>query len=237
MKITIPGNPIPKARHRQRRMGKITVMFDPQEKQKKQVSNFIKSEIKKNAVNFDSDNDFHLEARFYMPIPQSDSTALKNAKLWGFIPCNIKPDLSNMLKFYEDAANQILFHDDSMISSCTMLKEYSKNPKTELNIMAKKKLVLNKKVESIITIFDPEEMQQFFLDACILAKVHVNDVCNFKNLDNNKKIVICNLIACSLSDFSIKYADKLKKIRKYDGVIDEMQTEITQQYRNGKTLC
>lgn len=232
MKILIPGNPIPKARHRQKRLGKMTVMYDPQEKEKKQISAFLKKEH-----SFDSSDEFHLEARFSMPIPKSDTTAQRNAKLWGFTPCNIKPDLSNMLKFYEDAANNILYADDSMISSCTMLKEFSKNPSTELNIMPKKKLSLNKKVESIMTIFDPEEMQQFFLDACMLAKVHVNDVCNFKKLDSNQKIIICNLIACSLSDFSIKYADKLKKIRKYDGVIDEMQTEINNQFRNGKTLC
>ena len=251
MKIVIKGDPIPKARARHFMRGKRSITYDPQHEEKNHVRHqFIKAmreawdsdnkETSMEASNLTYGKLFHLSITFYMPTNFSDSEAQKNAKLWGIEPCNKKPDCSNMLKFYEDAANEVLYPDDSMIVSGDFKKLFDKNPRTEIEIMSKKELRLNEKAEGILKIFGPDKLKEFLIDVIFLTRIHPQAV---DEADRTDRELWLTTAACLLSDFAIKYADSLKKIRKYDGVIDEVNSKLegldmleNGSFRIGKTL-
>jgi Holliday junction resolvase RusA-like endonuclease len=234
MKIVIPGDPIPKARARHFRRGNRVMTFDPQHEEKNHVRHLFQREMREA---FDSDikekvmeaskltygKTFHLVIGFYMPQNPRDSEAQKNAKLWGFDPCNRKPDLSNLLKFYEDAANEVLYLDDSMIISCEMFKKYSTKPRTEINIMSLKELKLNPKAEGILNIFGPDKLKEFLTDVSSITLLRPNQV---DSVVGDDREIWLTAAACVLSEFAIKYVDSLKKIRKFDGLVEEEKSKI-----------
>ena len=74
-----------------------------------------------------------LEITFFMPIPQSYSK--KNKTLLPGKPHCFKPDLDNLIKLFNDAANNVLFADDSLISSIKATKIYSNRPRTVAKIL------------------------------------------------------------------------------------------------------
>lgn len=67
-----------------------------------------------------------------MPIPKSYS---KKARLKSIgEPHQKKPDISNLIKFTEDALNEILWEDDSVIAEIKAKKIYSEEPKTIITV-------------------------------------------------------------------------------------------------------
>jgi Holliday junction resolvase RusA-like endonuclease len=49
--------------------------------------------------------------------------------------CSVPPDLSNLIKFVEDALNKIVWHDDKLIVGyLESFKRYSKFPRTRIEI-------------------------------------------------------------------------------------------------------
>jgi Holliday junction resolvase RusA-like endonuclease len=71
---------------------------------------------------------------FYMPIPHSVTHKKVTSKYntYHFI----KPDISNLIKFYEDVATGIVYKDDSIICHTFAEKRYDdgKGPRTEMTI-------------------------------------------------------------------------------------------------------
>lgn len=45
-------------------------------------------------------------------------------------PYEKKPDLSNLIKYIEDAATQVLYHDDCIITNIKAVKRYDDEPRT-----------------------------------------------------------------------------------------------------------
>ena len=74
-----------------------------------------------------------LEICFYFPIPTYLSRA-KMAALPGTFH-DKRPDLSNCIKFVEDALNEIIYLDDAQISVICSSKRYSELPRTEFRII------------------------------------------------------------------------------------------------------
>lgn len=72
--------------------------------------------------------------RFYIPIPKSYTKKVRRAIADGTYFATKKPDLSNYIKLIEDAANGILWKDDSQIVTLIAHKEYSEEPRTEIEI-------------------------------------------------------------------------------------------------------
>ena len=68
-----------------------------------------------------------------MEIPHS----LSNRKRYDLVdkPHMKKPDLDNLVKFYCDISNGILYEDDAQIYSLVARKKYALEPKTEITIM------------------------------------------------------------------------------------------------------
>jgi len=220
MKIIIPGNPIAKARHRRRKLfnGKV-IDYDPQETEKFKVTSFLKWYVKcyfesnekerlKEGQKMACDEAFEMHVTFHMPIAATDSELKRNAKLWGFIPHAQKPDCSNLLKFYEDAANEVLYRDDCQLTSVSAKKLWSNNPRTEINIMAIKTIIPDE--VQILSLFSIDEFKNL---ALVLGQLpEIKEVLQWENLiteDQNRKTA-----AKILSEIADKYATRLQKISK-----------------------
>jgi len=121
----ILGKPIPLQRHRH---GK-GFSYDPQKKEKEVIQWKIKEYIEKNHPFC---GPLFMEIEYHMPIPESYSKKKRGSL--EFTPHYKKPDLSNLLKFTEDALNGIVWKDDSMISYIKAKKIYSFIPKTVFKI-------------------------------------------------------------------------------------------------------
>jgi len=117
----IPGDPIPLQRHRH--SGKRT--YDPQLKEKSNLRWKLRLlqetiEVAQKAIK--------LTIEYHLSIPKSYSKikALKCVSQ----PHAFKPDLSNLIKFTEDAFNEILWKDDCLIAEISARKLYSEKPMT-----------------------------------------------------------------------------------------------------------
>lgn len=121
----IPGEPIPLKRHRH--SGK--KCYDPQKKEKQALQWHLKSLM--NGL-FAAHTAIKLVVEYHMPIPKSYSKKRTLECLKG--PHAKKPDLSNLIKFTEDAFNGMVWEDDSIISEIEARKFYSATPKTVFKI-------------------------------------------------------------------------------------------------------
>ncbi len=113
----IPGNPIPLARPRLSKNG----VWDSQKHIKFDIGVYLKFLHKNNPLFV---GPLHLIITFFMNPPK------KNKNIWHIT----RPDLDNMVKFYMDVANGILYEDDSMVARITATKMYHAESRTEIII-------------------------------------------------------------------------------------------------------
>lgn len=73
----------------------------------------------------------HLDVEFFLDFPRV--SAKKRAQYENKLHIT-KPDLSNLIKWVEDAATGILFSDDCIIASITCKKQYGDKPRTEFSV-------------------------------------------------------------------------------------------------------
>lgn len=125
MKYIVRGNPIPLARHRIR--GKRH--YNPQAEIMGRVSYELYSQARLQPI---INAALALSVVFYMPIPATWSKKKKEHMLGK--PHNARPDLSNLIKFIEDCANEVLYTDDRLIVGINARKIYSDNPRTEIEV-------------------------------------------------------------------------------------------------------
>lgn len=216
MKITIPGNPIAKARHRTRVVGKRAFMYDPQDKQKvrtkielvqklKEAFHSENKEIVKNASNLASADYFFINVCFYVEIPKSATKTKRNRMAWGLLKPASKPDFDNYAKYICDCANNVLFRDDCMITRGKVIKEYSTNPRTEIEIMPKKNPNENDPVVKILSICSPAEYQNIVYITSQMALVMNSSILESDDLQE---------AASLLSKLADNHGECLKKISK-----------------------
>ena len=122
--ITIPGKPIPLKRPRLG-LGKI---YDSQADIKKRTY----WEIRNQTDTIPTSEPVNLSISFFMQIPRSLSNK-KKTQLDGK-PHSSRPDLDNLIKFYLDVCNGLLYDDDSQIYNISSSKVYSSHPRTEITI-------------------------------------------------------------------------------------------------------
>jgi Holliday junction resolvase RusA-like endonuclease len=203
MKIVIPGNPIPKARAR---TGK-GFAYDPQYKLKKQVTKFLqqhvrefysKSENAQEGYKLAHGEAFEVNWYFHMPIPKSFNQTKRNACKWGLIEHTTKPDRSNLEKFYEDCANDVLWKDDCQIIRGEIVKKYCNDDKPRTEIIMKAIKGHNEEVTNIVSLFSPQEINSIVEDANSLSS-------NETTLFN---------VANFISKLADNHANKLSKIKK-----------------------
>ncbi len=238
MQIEILGNPIAKQRARSfMRHGKMAT-YDPQHKEKEETKEIMLAQLQDalnsanksrmmEASNLARGELFSVTLYFGMPIPRSFNQFKVKGILWGFEKPNTKPDIDNLVKFYLDCANGILFSDDRMIIHLTASKAYSKNPKTIMEVIPMKSKSFNGKTKEILQIYGPDEI------ACLVARLSelkeifydtdIDYSGNYKNEANLEKMAI------QLADLAVEHADLLKKITKLCA-----KEKIPME---GKTLC
>lgn len=69
-----------------------------------------------------------LDVTFVMEIPRSWSQKKKDEQVGKYH--SFKPDASNLLKFIEDIATGIIYHDDALIAHVIAKKVYGDQPRT-----------------------------------------------------------------------------------------------------------
>ncbi len=113
----LPGKPIPLARPRL--CGKI--VFDSQKSLKMSLGTYL---------NFMTPKDYEpltgplqVSLKFFMPKPKSFKGSVWHHK---------RPDIDNLVKFYLDVANGILYEDDAQIAVIDAVKLYADEPRTEI---------------------------------------------------------------------------------------------------------
>lgn len=238
MKIVIAGTPISKNRHKCGCRGHKPFAYDPQIKKdmdyvRVQMSNAYnqiwnsenKADVLK-ATELSEAESFHVVFTFAFPISKNESHGSRNAKLWGFIPYNEKPDNDNLEKFYMDCGTGILWPDDCRIVINESRKYYSENPRTEIEVMVNKSLTLNKKAEDILKVFSPTKLKEFLEDViCFLQfpPERVDEMVEEIQTENKKSFL--TTAACFLSEFAEKYGDDLKKIQKFKGLRKDLEEE------------
>lgn len=123
MKYCVYHNPVPLSRPR---FGQGRV-YDPQKNERIFYTIAIERQHNNRPM---LTGPLHLDVTFFMPMPPSMS--LKKKSQVKDTPHFVRPDLSNLLKWLEDVAQQAgLFKDDSCIVSVAAHKIYSDEPRTE----------------------------------------------------------------------------------------------------------
>lgn len=125
-KFIIPGKPISWTRANP--SYKDRLMFDGQKKLKRDWAIYLQSQYKDEALK----TKLSLDVIFFFE-PANKMAQKKKIALAGK-PHSIKPDLSNLVKFLEDACNGIVFHDDCQIIQIYAKKLYDLEPRTEFTI-------------------------------------------------------------------------------------------------------
>lgn len=212
MIIEILGDPIPKKRHRVAMRHGHAVTYDEQSTEKNWIKLLIAKKFKElleinspEALEVKKADHFVVECLFILPIPKSFSKKERAKALWMSTP-KVKPDVDNMLKFYLDAANEVLWKDDKDITVLTGQKSYGEEPKTIIKITGKKHMDVDEKAEEILTLFTPTMVSEIMGD---VAKVY--QFCGQSDITPDRRAA---LAAVFLSKISDKYADAFTKIKK-----------------------
>jgi Holliday junction resolvase RusA-like endonuclease len=209
IKIIIPGDPIAKIRPRFR---KNSFTYDPQCKEKKTC----KWKVKEILNNYYSHLSFPLKDaiechfNFYFKPPNSFSKALKNLVSWGVYDHIFKPDIDNLLKFYLDVMNEIVYEDDRQITYASVKKYYNHKPRIEIIIMEKTNL-LKEKVEKILGSFSNDEFCELAADLEVVSDCLCAD---FLESNDEAKYKLQLEAAYTLSVFADRYASVFNNIHK-----------------------
>jgi Holliday junction resolvase RusA-like endonuclease len=126
-KFIIPGKPI--AWSRPNPSYKDRLMFDGQKKLKRDWAIYLQSQFKDEPLK----TILSLDVVFFFE-PAIRMAQKKRAAVSGRSHFS-KPDLSNLVKFLEDACNGIVFQDDCQITQICAKKIYDLEPRTEFTIM------------------------------------------------------------------------------------------------------
>ena len=131
IEFTIPGKPIAMQRHRSFIKGGKIAKFNPQDKLKKQKQIEVKilTDIKKPIT-----HPINLIFHFFFKRPKNHFGTGKNSEILKESAPQyhiIRPDTDNMIKFYMDVFNGIIYHDDSQVINLIAHKRYCQNNDVE----------------------------------------------------------------------------------------------------------
>ena len=129
IKITIPGKPMGKQRHR---MGR---GFSYTPKETVNYEDLVKlcfMDSVKNHTLIDCPVSVSINA--YFPIPKGMKKDDRKKAEYGILPYTKKPDCDNIAKIIMDGLNGIAWTDDKIVYTCVVSKIYSVNPRVEIFI-------------------------------------------------------------------------------------------------------
>lgn len=239
MIFTIPGIPTGKHRHRACiRHGKIH-SYDEQSGEKQSVAWRLKTQLKiaqdhpdlfvqaDNLVNADA---YVVEMEFHFSPPSSLSSNQRALLLWLGNP-NVKPDIDNLVKFYLDAANKVIWSDDKKIIEVKATKIYSESPRTIIKVTGKKLMNTSDKVKGILGMFPPSRYHEMLRDIGFLLRV--------ESIPDRNQQSRAYDAAYILSKFADTYSDELRKIKKnFPGYWQDcLSKELVEKKENQSKKC
>lgn len=126
MKLVLHGVPISQARMKFSGRNGIGRIYDPREKQKREIKKIIGDQY--------LDNPRFIHPRvsfiFHMPIPKSLPKKLLPIYNSGILKHEKKPDTDNLVKLYLDCMDPIMFDGDQKVMLGPCVKVYNAEPKT-----------------------------------------------------------------------------------------------------------
>jgi Holliday junction resolvase RusA-like endonuclease len=138
--VEVPGEPIPLARPRIS-MGK---MYDSQVPLKRKLFPIILNACPKEFRSIFQEIPLIVQMIFYMPFPKSSTKAFIEEN---FHKPHIKrPDIDNLVKFYLDLMNGLVYTDDSLVSKIYAQKVYAPEPKTLIIVDSSGGFMINEHV-------------------------------------------------------------------------------------------
>lgn len=145
IKIIIPGEPVPKGRHRARI---VQPKFKPAfihfyqdadtEKYETRVAQEAAIVMRGRGLILGA---LRLEVTAWIGLPKSWPENKKQLALYGgmfepALPPTSRPDVDNYMKCALDALNGVAYKDDAQVTDITARKRYSTNPRLEIEIFA-----------------------------------------------------------------------------------------------------
>ena len=121
--IEISGPPIPYAAARKGKYGR---WYNPRSKEKRKIRWVIRSQYH----GFLLKGPLEIRYLFEMPIPKSWPKAKKDLARQQRIAHVSRPDVDNLLKFYNDCMKNIIYEDDRQIVRPLPFKFYGASPRT-----------------------------------------------------------------------------------------------------------
>jgi Holliday junction resolvase RusA-like endonuclease len=212
MRIIIPGDPLPKARHRSFiRHGHIATY----DNQVKQMNRIRLDMIEQRGEWRHEDKPLRVDLIFQLDAQKGSSKAESSLKQWWshFPIYNAaavkKIDLDNTCKTYFDCGNEILWSDDRFIVQMSCRKEYSKNPCTIIEITPIYEVKMSAEHEKVFKTFSPQDIQNM---ACDVERIQSSI---FRYCESGDEVSEERLKEASqlMIDFANEWADKLKKIK------------------------
>ncbi len=132
--FVVKGNPVGKQRARTFTTSKGIVRTITPDKTRN-YEKLIAYEYKRQCPNTYFTGELTVVINAFYAIPKSWSKKKQKQALEGEIRPQTKPDISNVLKSFEDALNEVAYKDDSAIVSVYGHKYYSNEPRVEVTIL------------------------------------------------------------------------------------------------------
>ena len=130
-KLVIPGKPLGKQRPRVLKTG---IAYTP--KETVNYETFVKTlYLEQHAGKKPFEGPVSMLISAFYQIPKSASKRRREAMARHLIPPTTRPDLDNIAKIIMDALAGIAYEDDKQITSCSINKLYSDEPKVIVNIV------------------------------------------------------------------------------------------------------
>lgn len=201
--IIVPGQPCSQARAKAQTNRGFVRMYDPSSKAKRKANLAIWPQLPVEYA-YKPDDVFQVELDAYFE-PRKEPTYKHNLRTWSAFK-NTKPDVDNIAKFYLDACNLILWHDDAQVVSLKVRKLYSIVPKTVLRVV--KMRPLSEYEKSIAIKFFSKD------DAGALLSFLENLEDSIQEHDREPSQHSIRAICCLLTDYSTGIGKKIQKLAK-----------------------
>jgi Holliday junction resolvase RusA-like endonuclease len=131
--FTVPGVPVGKGRPKFSRHGANVMVRTPEKTAN--YENLVKlAAAEAMAGNAPMKRPVALLLTMNMPIPASWSKKRQELATRGLIGATVKPDLDNVCKAIADAMNGIVYQDDKLIVSATIVKQYGTVPHVAVRV-------------------------------------------------------------------------------------------------------
>lgn len=125
--LEIPGEPVPWRVARGRAGNLYNPSKEAKDKARWLIGAHYRGELLSGAVK--------LDLAFFLGIPKSVSYSRRRDMLAQVALPTVKPDLTNLQKFYEDCLTGIVFADDCQVTDIVSSKRYSDNPRTVIGVL------------------------------------------------------------------------------------------------------